>query len=68
MVGSEGVKQNGKKLAVSQSRSHDSTDKGAPRYGVSLAPCLGLVRQLKEGLCVSALWRSKRGGGVSLPV
>ncbi|XP_076213369.1 type II inositol 1,4,5-trisphosphate 5-phosphatase isoform X2 [Aptenodytes patagonicus] len=31
MVGSEGVKQNGKKLAVSQNRGHDSTDKSAPR-------------------------------------
>ncbi|XP_009469268.1 PREDICTED: type II inositol 1,4,5-trisphosphate 5-phosphatase [Nipponia nippon] len=31
VVGSEGVKQNGKKLAVSQNRSHDSTDKSAPR-------------------------------------
>ncbi|KAM9606680.1 type II inositol 1,4,5-trisphosphate 5-phosphatase isoform 2-T2 [Morphnus guianensis] len=30
-VGSEGIKQNGKKLAVSQNRSHDSTDKSAPR-------------------------------------
>ncbi|XP_075029964.1 type II inositol 1,4,5-trisphosphate 5-phosphatase isoform X2 [Calonectris borealis] len=31
VVGSEGVRQNGKKLAVSQNRSHDSTDKSAPR-------------------------------------
>ncbi|KAI1231260.1 hypothetical protein IHE44_0008200, partial [Lamprotornis superbus] len=30
-VGSEGIKQNGKKAAVSQSSSHDSTDRGAPR-------------------------------------
>ncbi|XP_021410420.1 type II inositol 1,4,5-trisphosphate 5-phosphatase isoform X3 [Lonchura striata] len=30
-VGSEGVKQNGKKAAVSQSSSHDSTDRGTPR-------------------------------------
>ncbi|XP_039585168.1 type II inositol 1,4,5-trisphosphate 5-phosphatase isoform X3 [Passer montanus] len=30
-VGSEGVKQNGKKAAVSQSCSHDSTDKSTPR-------------------------------------
>uniref|UniRef100_A0A8B9MP58 phosphoinositide 5-phosphatase n=1 Tax=Accipiter nisus TaxID=211598 RepID=A0A8B9MP58_9AVES len=30
-VGSESIKQNGKKLAVSQNRSHDSTDKSAPR-------------------------------------
>ncbi|XP_010574248.1 PREDICTED: type II inositol 1,4,5-trisphosphate 5-phosphatase isoform X3 [Haliaeetus leucocephalus] len=30
-VGSEGIKQNGKKLAVSQNRSYDSTDKSAPR-------------------------------------
>ncbi|XP_035201655.1 type II inositol 1,4,5-trisphosphate 5-phosphatase isoform X1 [Oxyura jamaicensis] len=31
VVGSEGIKQNGKKLAVNQNWSHDSTDKGAPR-------------------------------------
>ncbi|XP_055561394.1 type II inositol 1,4,5-trisphosphate 5-phosphatase isoform X3 [Falco cherrug] len=31
VLGSEGVKQNGKKVAVSQNRSHDSTDKSAPR-------------------------------------
>ncbi|XP_016159270.1 PREDICTED: type II inositol 1,4,5-trisphosphate 5-phosphatase isoform X1 [Ficedula albicollis] len=30
-VGSEGIKQNGKKAAVSQSSSHDSTDRGAQR-------------------------------------
>ncbi|XP_053854822.1 type II inositol 1,4,5-trisphosphate 5-phosphatase isoform X3 [Vidua macroura] len=30
-VGSEGVKQNGKKAAVSQSSSHDSTDRSTPR-------------------------------------
>ncbi|KAM7029377.1 type II inositol 1,4,5-trisphosphate 5-phosphatase isoform 1-T1 [Acridotheres tristis] len=30
-VGSEGIKQNGKKAAVSQSSSHNSTDRGAPR-------------------------------------
>ncbi|XP_074903298.1 type II inositol 1,4,5-trisphosphate 5-phosphatase isoform X3 [Buteo buteo] len=30
-VGSEGIKQNGKKLAVSQNWSYDSTDKSAPR-------------------------------------
>ncbi|XP_015504955.1 type II inositol 1,4,5-trisphosphate 5-phosphatase isoform X1 [Parus major] len=30
-VGSEGVKQNGKKAAVSQSCSHDSTDRSTPR-------------------------------------
>ncbi|XP_063211956.1 type II inositol 1,4,5-trisphosphate 5-phosphatase isoform X3 [Chroicocephalus ridibundus] len=31
VAGSEGIKQNGKKLTVSQNRSHDSTDKSAPR-------------------------------------
>ncbi|KAL9824818.1 type II inositol 1,4,5-trisphosphate 5-phosphatase isoform 1-T1 [Geothlypis trichas] len=31
VVGSEGVKQNGKKAAVSQSCSHDSTDRSSPR-------------------------------------
>ncbi|XP_032058302.1 type II inositol 1,4,5-trisphosphate 5-phosphatase isoform X2 [Aythya fuligula] len=31
VVGSEGIKQNGKKVAVNQNWSHDSTDKGAPR-------------------------------------
>ncbi|XP_042649659.1 type II inositol 1,4,5-trisphosphate 5-phosphatase isoform X2 [Tyto alba] len=31
VVGSEGIKQNGKKLAVSQNQSHNSTDKSAPR-------------------------------------
>ncbi|XP_074970537.1 type II inositol 1,4,5-trisphosphate 5-phosphatase isoform X2 [Phalacrocorax aristotelis] len=31
MVGSEGVKQNGKKLAVSQNQSHHSPNKSAPR-------------------------------------
>lgn len=36
VVGSEGIKQNGKKLAVNQNWSHDSTDKGAPRYGFPL--------------------------------
>lgn len=54
-VGSEGIKQNGKKLAVSQNRNHDGTDKSAPRYGISLASCVGLVKQLKGELCTSAL-------------
>ncbi|XP_054658111.1 type II inositol 1,4,5-trisphosphate 5-phosphatase isoform X2 [Grus americana] len=31
VVGSDGVKQNGKKLAVSQNQSNDSTNKSAPR-------------------------------------
>lgn len=35
-VGSEGIKQNGKKLAVSPGWSQDSTDRSAPRYGFSL--------------------------------
>uniref|UniRef100_A0A663MQ04 phosphoinositide 5-phosphatase n=1 Tax=Athene cunicularia TaxID=194338 RepID=A0A663MQ04_ATHCN len=30
-VGSEGIRQNGKKLPASQHRGHDSTDKSAPR-------------------------------------
>lgn len=73
MAGSEGVKQNGRKLTVSQNRSHDSTDKSAPRYGVSLASCVALV---KRELCTSALcgrsseeekWWQRLFAGLAVP-
>lgn len=73
MVGSEEIKQNGKKLAVSQNRSHDSTDKSAPRYGISVTSCVGLV---KQELCTSALcgrsseeqkWWQRFFAGLAMP-
>ncbi|KAM6295955.1 type II inositol 1,4,5-trisphosphate 5-phosphatase [Aegotheles albertisi] len=60
VVGSEGVKQNGKKLAAAQNRSHDSTDKSAPRQN-KLKPEVTTEMVQSSGAMASILSEPKFG-------